>query len=82
MPLLPSSFPRLHAWSGAHAARPNGLSGASRIVDIDMPFGSMVTFMVKWAIATIPAFILLFLIGAMLIALFGGLGLLAGLAAT
>ena len=28
-----------------------------------MPFGSMVAFMVKWAIASIPAFILLFLLG-------------------
>ena len=25
------------------------------VTDIKMPFGSMVVFMVKWAIATIPA---------------------------
>ena len=40
-----------------------------RIVDIQMPFASMVGFMVKWTIAAIPAlFILffLFLLGAML----------------
>jgi hypothetical protein len=30
---------------------------------ISMPFGSMVAFMVKWAIASIPAFIILFLLG-------------------
>lgn len=30
------------------------------VVDIEMPFASMVLFMVKWAIATIPAVILLF----------------------
>lgn len=30
-----------------------------RIVDIDMPIGSMVSFMVKWAIASIPAFLIL-----------------------
>jgi hypothetical protein len=31
--------------------------GANRVtvVDVDMPFGSMVVFMVKWALATIPA---------------------------
>jgi hypothetical protein len=34
-----------------------------RIVDIKMPFGSMVLFMVKWAIAAIPALIILALIG-------------------
>ena len=33
------------------------------IEDIKMPFGSMVEFMVKWAIASIPAFIILFIIG-------------------
>jgi hypothetical protein len=26
-----------------------------RVVDIDMPIGSMVAFMLKWAIASIPA---------------------------
>lgn len=46
---------------------------AVRVVDIKMPFWSMVTFMVKWAIASIPAFIILAFIGTMLIALFGGM---------
>lgn len=46
---------------------------AVRIVDVDMPFWSMVSFMVKWAIATIPALVLLFLAGAVIVALFGGL---------
>ena len=36
-----------------------------------MPFGSMVQFMVKWAIASIPAFIILFLIGMMVMGVFG-----------
>ena len=39
------------------------------ISDIDMPFGSMVVFMVKWAIASIPAFLILMF----LFAIFGGL---------
>jgi hypothetical protein len=29
------------------------------VVDIDMPFGSMVRFMVRWAVATIPAVLIL-----------------------
>ena len=48
------------------------------VADIDMPFGSMVSFMVKWAFATIPALIIIcfitFMILALLAALFGGLG--------
>ena len=38
------------------------------ITDIKMPFGSMVVFMVKWAIASIPAIIILW----MLFMVFGG----------
>ena len=34
------------------------------ITDIRMPFGSMVAFMVKWTLASIPAFIILFVVGA------------------
>jgi hypothetical protein len=34
------------------------------VTDIHMPFSSMVVFMVKWAIAAIPAFIILTVIGA------------------
>lgn len=29
------------------------------VIDVKMPFLSMVTFMVKWAIASIPAFMIL-----------------------
>src|SRR5436853_3732006 len=29
------------------------------VIDVDMPFGSMVRFMVKWAIASIPALLIL-----------------------
>ncbi len=31
---------------------------------VRMPFGSMVSFMVSWVIASIPAFIILALVGA------------------
>src|SRR5689334_12058824 len=34
------------------------------ITDIDMPFLSMVRFMVKWAIASIPALIILMILAA------------------
>ena len=44
------------------------------ITDIRMPFMSMVMFMVKWSIATIPAFIILLVLGFAL-ASFIGLGL-------
>lgn len=30
-----------------------------RVTDIDMPFGSMVMFMVKWSLASIPALMIL-----------------------
>lgn len=43
------------------------------VVDVKMPFWSMVWFMVKWAIAAIPAFIILAVIGAVLIGFLGGL---------
>ena len=38
-----------------------------------MPFGEMVEFMVKWAIASIPAFIILFIIFGIFFAIFGSL---------
>lgn len=50
--------------------------------DVQMGFGSMVVFMVKWAIAAIPAAIILTLVSAVLfsilIALTGGAGTLLG----
>src|SRR5688572_27268398 len=39
------------------------------VVDIQMPFSSMVVFMVKWAVAAIPALIILFVIGGMVLGL-------------
>jgi hypothetical protein len=44
-----------------------------RIVDIEMPFWSMVVFMVKAAIAFIPAFIILSFIGSLVFAFLAGL---------
>ena len=46
------------------------------ITDIDMPFGSMVRFIVKWVIASIPAILILWVIMAIIAGiialLFGG----------
>lgn len=43
------------------------------VTDIRMSFLSMVTFMVKWVIASIPAFIILSFIFGILMTLFGGM---------
>lgn len=45
------------------------------VTDIRMDFGSMVVFMVKWAFATIPALILIWLIAMLL---FWGFSMLTG----
>jgi hypothetical protein len=44
------------------------------VIDVQMRFSSMVVFMVKWAMASIPALIILFAIG---VGLFFGFGILA-----
>lgn len=43
------------------------------VTDIKMPFGSMVIFMIKWALAAIPAAIILLVIYAVVIGTFGGI---------
>ena len=43
------------------------------VKSFDMPFGDMVGFMVKWALASIPAFIILFIIFGIFFAIFGSL---------
>jgi len=43
------------------------------ITDVQMPFASMVGFMVKWAIAAIPAFLILFVLFMVLGGVLGGL---------
>lgn len=43
------------------------------VTDIRMPFTSMVVFMIKWVIASIPALIILSLLFGLFSLLFGGL---------
>jgi ABC-type sugar transport system permease subunit len=56
----------------------NELENEVTIVDIQMPFMSMVVFMVKWVIASIPAVIVLGIIfaifSAIFVGIFGGMG--------
>ena len=49
------------------------IKGGVDINSFDMPFEDMVMFMVKWAIASIPAFIILFIIFGIFFAIFGAL---------
>jgi len=42
------------------------------VVDIKMTFWSMVVFMVKWTLASIPALLILIVLGAMLVGLLSG----------
>jgi hypothetical protein len=44
---------------------PNEPTNRVLVSDVNMPFLSMVRFMVKWAIASIPAFLMLVLLGAL-----------------
>lgn len=44
------------------------------VVDVSVPFWSMVLFMVKWAIASIPALLILIVLGVAFSGLLGGIG--------
>lgn len=58
----------------AKAAEPTPRRAERVIVaDFDMPFGSMVAFMIKWALAAIPALIVLAVLAAVAMGLLGGL---------
>ena len=50
------------------------------VIDVRMPFWSMVIFMVKWSIAAIPAILILVVLLAIIGGIFGGMfgGLLKG----
>ena len=44
------------------------------VTDIKMSFWSMVIFMIKWTIASIPAFIILIILAALVMTLLAGIG--------
>jgi hypothetical protein len=68
-----------HAAPNVGAAPPRSASGSSpiavRITDVDMPFPSMVMFMVKWTLASIPAFLFLLIVAFFAIAALASIGL-------
>ena len=49
------------------------------VTDIRMPFWSMVIFMTKWAIAAIPAFVILAIVGGAAAAVFSALNMMFGM---
>lgn len=51
----------------------NASTNRVTVTDVQMPFGSMVVFMVKWAIASIPAIIILFVLFSIVAGMFGGI---------
>jgi hypothetical protein len=59
---------------------PDGSTNRVTVTDVDMPFLSMVRFMVKWAIAAIPALLILTILTAVFWSVL--LGFLAGLGST
>ncbi len=48
------------------------------VTDVRIPFLSMVILMIKWVIASIPALIILSIIGTIFGALIGGMGFMMG----
>jgi hypothetical protein len=43
------------------------------VTDFNMSFGSMVVFIIKWVVASIPALIILWLVMAVIIGILGGI---------
>jgi hypothetical protein len=68
-----STYPSIQTAS-VDTTRIGQTGGVQRVVvtDVQMPFGSMVTFIVKWTIAAIPALIILFIIFMVLGGMFAG----------
>jgi predicted cobalt transporter CbtA len=56
------------------AVNNNERNNSVTVIGFDMPFMDMVSFMVKWAIATIPAAIILGMVGFAVVAFFAALG--------
>ena len=52
---------------------PNASNSKVQVTNFDMPFEDMIKFMVKWVLASIPAFIILFIIGLIFFGIFGAL---------
>ena len=55
-----------------------GIGNEVIVTDIKMPFTSMIVFMVKWVLASIPAFIILLIIAMIVMGVLGGIPTLFG----
>ena len=49
------------------------------VTNIRMPFWSMVVFMIKWAVAAIPAFAILVILGGIVSIILHGFGMMWGM---
>lgn len=73
----PSCGRSLHSAPGVQAgaaATPKPPPARVVVVDFDMPMGSMVNFIFKWAIASIPAVLLLAVVVFIATAILAGIG--------
>jgi len=52
------------------------------VTDVSMSFGSMIVFMIKWALASVPAMLILSIIGGVVGVLFFAMIAALGLAAS
>jgi hypothetical protein len=69
----PQAQPNIYA-AAAQANSPAMMSSQPvTVVDVRMPFGSMVVFMIKWVLASIPAFLILAVLGAVITGVFAGM---------
>lgn len=48
-------------------------SNSVKVKDFDMPFGSMVYFMIKWVLASIPAFLIIVILLGIVSVVVGGM---------
>lgn len=73
---LPSDLLLSQVVAANAGARSHGSNHSARqevmIVDINLPFKSMVVFMVKWALASIPAFMILLILAFIFSGLIAG----------
>jgi hypothetical protein len=77
IPMLPNGELLSEAIKSNSTSRTESVSLSERqevvIVDVSVPFWSMVVFMVKWAIASIPAILILFWMALLFGGLLGGI---------
>jgi len=74
-------------WPGRRAAASYATAGPARqgggvvITGVDIPFGDLVTLIIKVILASIPAYIILMIIMLIIMAIFGGIfgGMMGGL---